>query len=140
MKTRQLPGLLTRALGSVVLALGLAAGLAASSGAAEAVPAQAKPVMKLPTNSSPLAGRGELAPKPGSAAVLQAVFCPSAASCWAVGYFERNGAWLNEILRWNGRRWSRVGAPNPGGTASGDTSDLFGVRCTAARNCWAVGS
>jgi hypothetical protein len=87
-----------------------------------------------------LPGRGALAPQPGSAAGLEGVSCPSAASCWAVGYFERNGAWLNETLRWNGHHWSRVAAPSPGGTASGDTSELFGVRCTAVKNCWAVGS
>ena len=86
-----------------------------------------------------LPGRGEMAPQPGSAAGLEGVFCTSAASCWAVGYFERNGAWLNEALRWDGHRWSRVTAPSPGGSANGDTSELFGVRCTAARNCWAVG-
>ena len=86
-----------------------------------------------------LPGRGEMAPQPGSAAGLEGVFCTSAASCWAVGYFERNGAWLNETLRWDGHHWSRVAAPSPGGTANGDTSELFGVRCTAAKNCWAVG-
>ncbi len=86
-----------------------------------------------------LLGRGELTPQPGSAAALEGVFCTSAASCWAVGYFERNGAWLNEALRWDGHRWSRITTPDPGGTASGDTSELFGVRCTSPRNCWAVG-
>ena len=84
-------------------------------------------------------GRGELALKSGSSANLQGVFCTSAASCWAVGYFERNGAFLNETQRWNGHRWSRVAAPSPGGTASGDLSRLLNVRCTAAVNCWAVG-
>lgn len=80
-----------------------------------------------------------MAPQPGSAAGLEGVFCTSAAGCWTVGYFERNGAWLNETLRWDGHRWSWVAAPSPGGTANGDTSELFGVRCTAAKNCWAVG-
>jgi hypothetical protein len=74
-----------------------------------------------------------------SSAGLQGVFCTSASNCWAVGYFERNGAWLNATLRWDGHRWSRVAAPSPGGTASGDSSRLYSVRCTAAANCWAVG-
>ena len=87
-----------------------------------------------------LPGQGALVPESKGSAGLEGVFCTSAASCWAVGYFKRNGAWLNEALRWNGHRWTRVTAPNPGGTASGDTSQLFGVRCTAAVNCWAVGS
>jgi hypothetical protein len=89
--------------------------------------------------AGPPPGRGELAPEPGRAAITEGDFCTSAASCWAVGYFERNGAWLNEALRWNGHRWFRVAAPNPGGTASGDTSELYGVRCTASKDCWAVG-
>ena len=87
-----------------------------------------------------LPSRGELSPKSMSSAGLEGVFCTSAASCWAVGYFERNGAWLNNALRWNGHRWSRVAAPSPGGTVIGDTSELFGGHCTSAKNCWAVGS
>jgi hypothetical protein len=70
---------------------------------------------------------------------MEAVFCLSHASCWAVGYYERNGAWLNQALHWNGRRWSRASIPSPGGAASGDTSELFGVRCIASGSCWAVG-
>jgi len=78
--------------------------------------------------------------KSEGSAGLEAVYCTSAASCWAVGYFERSGALLNEILRWDGHRWSRMAAPSPGGTAGGDTSQLYSVRCTAAKNCWAVGN
>src|ERR1017187_10067527 len=87
-----------------------------------------------------LPSRGEMTPEPGSAAGLEGIYCTSATSCWAVGLFERNGAWLNGALRWDGHRWSRVAGPSPGGTASGDTSELVGVRCPAPKNCWASGS
>ncbi len=118
MKTRRWSGCMARVASGVVLALGLAAGAAATSSAATSAVS---------------------ALKSENATGLDGVFCTSAASCWAVGYFERNGAFLNETLRWNGHRWSRVAAPSPGGTANGDTSELFGVRCTSAGNCWAVG-
>lgn len=42
-------------------------------------------------------------------------------------------------LHWNGSKWTNVTAPNPGGTSSGLFNDLFGVACTSASNCWAVG-
>lgn len=83
-------------------------------------------------------------PDPGAASnTLFGVFCSAASSCWAVGEFgdtiaggdvERNVA-----LRWNGARWSRVATPDPAGTAGNDVNELFGIRCTTRRNCWAVG-
>jgi hypothetical protein len=116
--------------------------LAGSAAAASAQPAAHPSSGQAIAGAGPvwLPGRGELAPEPGNAAGLLDVFCTSAANCWAVGDFERNGAWLNEALRWNGHRWSQVTAPSPGGTASGDFSALLAVRCTASTNCWAVGS
>jgi hypothetical protein len=86
-----------------------------------------------------LLGRGEQAPESGNSTGLNGVYCASATNCWAVGYVERSGAFLNQALRWNGHHWSRAAAPDPGGTAIGDTSELFGVRCTESVNCWAVG-
>jgi hypothetical protein len=41
---------------------------------------------------------------------------------------------------WNGRKWSQVHVPDPGGPASTGDSDLFGVSCPAPDMCWAVGS
>ena len=46
---------------------------------------------------------------------------------------------MNEALHWNGTAWSKVSTPDPGGSADGDTSFLYGVRCTSRTNCWAVG-
>jgi hypothetical protein len=79
-------------------------------------------------------------PKPGLSSSLQGVFCLSRARCWAVGAYSGKGAELNQALFWNGRKWSRVAVPSPGGTAMHDASELFGVRCVAARDCWAVGT
>ncbi len=86
-------------------------------------------------------------PNPGGTAAddqseLSGVACVSSSDCWAVGESERghSAAELNEALRWNGRKWSKVKTPNPGGTASeGHQSDLFGVTCVSASDCWAVG-
>lgn len=39
--------------------------------------------------------------------VLISVRCPSAASCWAVGAFQKPGGHMqNEILYWHGKKWS----------------------------------
>ena len=78
-------------------------------------------------------------PMPGTASQLEAVSCASSSNCWAVGTYAHNGAGLNQALRWNGTQWSQVTVPSPGGTASGDISELFGVHCNSATDCWAVG-
>ncbi len=84
------------------------------------------------------AGRPVL-PAPGQLSVLQGVSCPSVTSCWAVGnYTTAGGAHVNEVLHWNGRRWSRVLVPNPGGTTGG-FSALRRVSCVSPASCWAVG-
>ena len=41
------------------------------------------------------------------------------------------------ILHWNGKSWTQVPSPNPGGPSHGNL--LFGVTATSARNAWAVG-
>jgi hypothetical protein len=57
---------------------------------------------------------------------LNAIYCsPSANWCWAVG---NAGA----IGYWDGANWTAVASPT--GQA------LFGVSCSAANNCWAVGT
>jgi hypothetical protein len=97
-----------------------------------------------PSPAGPLAGAGGLSmlgpnvPKPGSFSELRAVNCVSPSSCWAVGGYS-NSAGLNQALHWNGKQWSRVHTPNPGGTGSGAINELFGVRCLNPNDCWAVG-
>jgi hypothetical protein len=85
-------------------------------------------------------------PNPGGTAMgdfstLQSVSCISVTDCKAVGSYgsNPNGARLNMVLRWDGKKWSRSKTPNPDGTASGDAQNLTGVSCLAPHACWAVG-
>jgi len=73
---------------------------------------------------------------------LSAVSCAAPASCWAVGSSERGDSapQLNQVLHWNGRRWSPVSVPQPGGRTALGLSELFGVSCPVPASCWAVGS
>jgi hypothetical protein len=71
---------------------------------------------------------------------LLAVRCGSARYCNAVGYYGKNVApQRNEVLHWNGTRWSRVSAPNPAGTGSSAANDLLALACGSGTNCWAAG-
>ena len=79
-------------------------------------------------------------PKPGVFSVLNGVYCVSAADCWAVGeYRTSHQGGRNEVLHWKGKTWQTLTVPNPGGHAVSSASELFGVRCASARDCWAVG-
>jgi hypothetical protein len=66
--------------------------------------------------------------------------CSSTRNCWALGS-QVNSAdgTVNEALHWNGKHWSLVSTPNPGGTSMGDMNVLLSARCPSARSCWAVG-
>jgi hypothetical protein len=80
------------------------------------------------------------APNPGGTQtgdfnVLDDVTCSSAARCWAVGETGGSGAMFNSALLWNGKKWKKIGTPDP----SVNTNELFGVRCSNADNCFAVG-
>ena len=81
-------------------------------------------------------------PNPGGTAAhhyseLAGLGCGSATSCWAAGTFGVHSSITtsshNQILHWNGRRWSRAKTPDP---ADGE---LFGAVCASVRDCWAVG-
>lgn len=75
-------------------------------------------------------GRG-----PQSNNELNAVACSSRIRCWAAGSIVIKGHQRNEILRWNGTKWSQVSVPDPG-----SASDVLnGVACIGRRACWAVG-
>ena len=69
---------------------------------------------------------------------LAGLSCTADTNCWAVGLYE-NGADLNEVLHWNGRKWLIVPVPEAGGTASGSFSELAADFCVAATDCWTVG-
>jgi hypothetical protein len=89
-------------------------------------------------------------PQPGGTAsgaqnALYGLACGSSTSCWGVGYYgtskptDQN---RNEILRWNGTKWTTAQRiPDPGGSAGTEIyNQLDGATCSSARNCWAVGT
>lgn len=124
-------------LGAAVTLASVALAMAPVSAAQPAQPAQSG------HRAQPMAP-GRWPARPGSLFVgsnqLQSVFCTSRVSCWAVGlHAAKTGALVNEVVHWNGKKWSRVSAPSPAGTQGGDYSTLSAVRCTSAANCWAVG-
>lgn len=75
---------------------------------------------------------------------LYAVRCLAPDNCLAVGgvgtptespkYNARN-----EALRWNGKRWSLLTTPDPGGAAIGADSQLLTLACGSPASCWAGG-
>ena len=76
----------------------------------------------------------------GAVNLLDGIACTSRSDCWAIGVFTgKSEAFLNQTLHWNGRRWSHVPAPNPGGTASNAFNTLEGVSCVSQSDCWAAG-
>jgi hypothetical protein len=101
--------------------------------------AQASGASATPSATAP-AGAVSL-PNPGSSRQLASDWCITQLNCWAVGSFvsTNTGAILNEALHWNGKKWSMVSTPDPGGIGSGATNALTGVTCISASNCWAVG-
>ncbi len=46
---------------------------------------------------------------------------------------------FNQALHWNGKSWSLVSTPQPGGTTFGAVNALEGVTCLSMSDCWAVG-
>ena len=83
-------------------------------------------------------------PQPGGRgddaySTLNSVRCLTARDCWAVGYYIKGGADLDQALHWNGTKWSQVPTPTPGGILSNDVNELNDVVCTSPANCWAVG-
>lgn len=78
----------------------------------------------------------------GASNILAGISCNAPKDCWAAGSFA-NGALgvpiQNEIFHWDGTTWKKASVPQPGGTATGDLSELNNVRCASKINCWAVG-
>jgi hypothetical protein len=69
---------------------------------------------------------------------LNAVSCPTATSCTAVGSFGTiTGGQLTLAESWNGKAWVVDETPDPAGATM---SSLLGLSCTATSGCEAVGS
>jgi len=70
---------------------------------------------------------------------LKGVWCTSAASCTAVGYYATgltSGPGATLVEYWNGSTWTIQPTPNPSGA---EVSILTGVWCASAASCTAVG-
>ena len=80
-----------------------------------------------------------IAHPPGAlATLLQSVACTSATACTTVGFaINASGTAVTVAERWNGTRWSIQPTPNPAGTPG---AQLYGVDCTGASACTAVGA
>jgi hypothetical protein len=75
-------------------------------------------------------------PGVGVESKLESVSCISASSCTAVGYYLAGPGYSTLVERWNGTAWSVLTSPNASGFAN---NYLYGVSCTSASACWAVG-
>ncbi len=64
---------------------------------------------------------------------LNAVACPAANDCWAVGGGEGYGS-DTLIEHWDGNAWKAVASPN---TSNG--GQLAAIQCPTASDCWTVG-
>jgi hypothetical protein len=78
-----------------------------------------------------------LLPSPSGLTALNAVACPTAKVCVAVGAGPRGEFGLGSA-RWNGSAWTDLTTPSP--TAKHYTQSLYGISCPSATNCVAVGS
>jgi hypothetical protein len=84
-----------------------------------------------------------IAPNSGADNYLSRVTCASTSDCWAVGHssnatIDPQSFDQDLVLHWNGSVWLLDGTlPDPTATYA---TDLAGVACASASECWAVGS
>ncbi len=78
-------------------------------------------------------------PSPGTVGLdfLYGVAATSATNAWAVGNYTNNATYQTLVLHWDGKAWSQVASPNPGG--SGDANSLAGVAALSRADAWATG-
>jgi hypothetical protein len=79
-------------------------------------------------------------PSPGGAgndSGLYGVSATSAASAWAVGYYDHGTTDRTLIEHWNGGAWTVQKSPDPGGFSR--DNDLHAVAAASAASAWAVG-
>ena len=69
---------------------------------------------------------------------LDAIACPSATSCFAVGYSQKDFYESESIVieRWNGTSWKLQSTPS----GVFDSSHLLGITCASTSDCNAAGS
>jgi hypothetical protein len=71
---------------------------------------------------------------------LSAIRCASAKDCWAAGAYGDQLIVIDEMLHWNGKKWSVADAPDPNPLLPGAYDALSGLSCTSTTDCWAVGT
>lgn len=72
--------------------------------------------------------------------VPYSVSCTSPTGCISVGYgHNAAGAYVSEALQWNGKTWTSLAPPQPGGTGSRDYGYLEGLACLSGSQCLAAG-
>jgi hypothetical protein len=78
---------------------------------------------------------------PAAGNILEGISCVSASACTTVGYIQTNSnVGTTLIEQWNGATWSVVPSPSPNYTPySLNIDELYGVSCTSASACTAVG-
>jgi hypothetical protein len=76
-------------------------------------------------------------PAGGSNPSLNAVSCPAASACVAVGAYSNGSKQVPLAEKWNGTTWAAQAPPAPSGSTS---SKLDGITCSSASSCVAVGS
>jgi hypothetical protein len=79
-------------------------------------------------------------PSDSSGTELTGVTCATSNDCWAVGsYTDSSGnvAYSPLVEQYDGTQWSIVSSPTP---SESPWTDLTGVTCVTASDCWAVGS
>ena len=78
----------------------------------------------------------------GSASHLDAVACPTATTCFAVGASAPGFRYWSDhatlVEQWNGAGWKIVPTPDPT-HSSPDYARLLGISCPSATSCFAVG-
>src|SRR5215470_2261385 len=70
---------------------------------------------------------------------LEGVSATSTSNAWAVGSYGVSGvnAARTLVVHWNGRTWTRVASPSPGGSAAYNA--LGGVAAVSSSSAWATG-
>ncbi len=78
----------------------------------------------------------------GAVNSLAAIRCASPKDCWAAGTSGVDSTVTiqeNEMLHFNGTKWTEADVPNPAGFLPGAINEISSLSCTSTSNCWAVG-
>jgi len=97
-------------------------------------------IIGVPSTDAGASPSWSIVPSPNTSATqandLNGVSCTTASSCTAVGWYHLPGYDRTLIEQWDGTAWSIVPSPD---TSATQTNRLYGVSCTSASACTAVG-